>query len=526
MEKGYLAIILHAHLPFVRHPEYADSLEENWLYEAITETYIPLLLALEDLLNSGIDFRLTFSLTPTLTSMFQDPFLQSRYLRRIESLIELTRREIKRTESQPEFHDLARFYHQRLRQVRAAFVRHYKKNLIEAFRGLQESGKVEIIASAATHGYLPLLSANASAVRAQILVGIDHYEKLFGRKPRGFWLPECGYYWGVDGFLRDQGIQYTIVETHGVTRADPRPRHGVYAPICCPTGIAVFGRDPEATKQVWSSIEGYPGDYDYREFYRDIGYDLDLEYIRPYIHPDGIRIDTGIKYYRITGQGDHKEVYVPEWAEKKAEIHAGNFMFNREKQAEYLARGMDRRPVIVAPYDAELFGHWWYEGPLWLHHLIRKIAREQETIRLITLSEYLEEFPVNQVSVPCPSSWGHEGFSDVWLCGRNDWIYPHLHWAATKMERLSREPPRGHELMERALKQATRELMLAQGSDWAFMMHGGAMTEYATKRIKTHLLRFYRLCQAIDEGMIDKEWLARVEDVDNIFPHIKYQSFC
>jgi len=213
---------------------------------------------------------------------------------------------------------------------------------------------------------------------------------------------------------------------------------------------------------VWSSIEGYPGDYDYREFYRDIGYDLDLEYIRPYIHPDGIRIDTGIKYYRITGQGDHKEVYVPEWAEKKAEIHAGNFMFNREKQAEYLARGMDRRPVIVAPYDAELFGHWWYEGPLWLHHLIRKIAREQETIRLITLSEYLEEFPVNQVSVPCPSSWGHEGFSDVWLCGRNDWIYPHLHWAATKMERLSREPPRGHELMERALKQATRELMLAR----------------------------------------------------------------
>src|SRR5208337_2536807 len=115
MEKGYLAIILHAHLPFVRHPEYADSLEENWLYEAITETYIPLLLALEDLLNSGIDFRLTFSLTPTLTSMFQDPFLQSRYLRRIESLIKLTGREIKRTKSQPEFHDLARFYHQRLR---------------------------------------------------------------------------------------------------------------------------------------------------------------------------------------------------------------------------------------------------------------------------------------------------------------------------------------------------------------------------------------------------------------------------
>lgn len=132
-----------------------------------------------------------------------------------------------------------------------------------------------------------------------------------------------------------------------------------------------------------------------------------------------------------------KEVYVPEWAERKAEIHAGNFMFNREKQVEYLASIMDRKPVVVAPYDAELFGHWWFEGPLWLDSLIRKIASKQKTIRLITLSEYLEGYPINQISQPCPSSWGFKGFNEVWLNEKNDWIYPHLHAAASRMEKLA-----------------------------------------------------------------------------------------
>ena len=175
-------------------------------------------------------------------------------------------------------------------------------------------------------------------------------------------------------FSAEQGIRFTILETHGITRADHRPRYGVYAPIYCPSGVAAFGRDPDSSRQVWSSTEGYPGDYDYREFYRDIGYDLDLDYIRPYIHPDGIRIDTGIKYYRITGKDDHKEPYVPEWAERKAETPRGAFPGRADQTGRASGGLMDRKPLIVAPYDAELFGHWWFEGPRWLDYLIRKIA--------------------------------------------------------------------------------------------------------------------------------------------------------
>jgi 1,4-alpha-glucan branching enzyme len=506
-----VALILHAHLPFVRPPEYEDSLEENWLYEAITETYVRLFLVLESLIEDGIDFRLTFSLTPTLASMLLDPFLQERYLKKLDRSIELAKKEIARTSAQPEFRALAVMYHKLFLQVREAFLDRYNRNLVQALKRFQELGKVEVLASAATHGYLPLLSVNESAVRTQIRVGVEHYREVFGREPTGFWLPECGYYPGVDELLKEHGIRFTILETHGVTRASERPKYGVYGPIQCSSGVAAFGRDPDSSRQVWSSVQGYPGDSDYREFYRDIGYDLDLDYIRPYIHRDGIRIDTGIKYHRITGKNCNKEPYVPEWAEMKAETHARHFMLERARQVEHLGSRMDRKPIVIAPYDAELFGHWWFEGPDWLNYLIRKIALEQDTIRLTTLSEYLEEYPVNQTATPSMSSWGYKGFNEVWLNSQNDWIYPHLHLAAELMEKLSRGCPRATGLTSRALNQAARELLLAQASDWAFMINSGAMEDYAARRTKGHLLRFHQLSVQINNGTIDEAWLSWLE---------------
>jgi 1,4-alpha-glucan branching enzyme len=520
MEQGYLALVLHAHLPYVRHPEYADSLEENWLFEAITETYIPLFLVMEELVRDGIDFRLTFSVTPTLASMLGDPLLQSRYLERIERQIELAEKEVARTASDPMVNPVARMYRALFTRVREAFAGRYRKNLLQAFRRFQDLGRIEIIASAATHGYLPLLAINEGAVRAQVGVGAEHYRQVFGRKPQGFWLPECAYNPGLDRVLAEHGIRYTILETHGITRADQRPHYGVYAPVYCPSGVAAFGRDPDSSRQVWSSIDGYPGDFDYREFYRDIGYDLDLDYIGPYIHKDGIRVDTGFKYHRITGKGEHKDPYVAEWAEHKAERHAAHFLEARSAQVERLSSLMDRKPLVVAPYDAELFGHWWFEGPRWLDYLIRKIAVEPSSIRLVTLSDYLDEYPVNQTTTPSMSSWGHNGYSEVWLNQRNHWIYPHLHSAAGMMEQLAAENPDAEGLTRRALNQAARELMLAQASDWAFMINSGAMDGYASRRTRNHLGRFHQIQRQIASGRVEEEYVAGLERQDNIFPEI------
>ena len=516
-------MVLHGHLPFVRHPEHEDFLEEAWLYEAITETYLPLIWVFEGLLNDNVDFRLTMTLSPTLISMLTDQLLQERYLKHINKLIELSYKEIERTSWQPAFKELAHMYHNQFLRSRDTFLR-YNRNLVTAFKNFQDLGKLEIITCAATHGYFPLMDICRESVRAQVKVAVSHYESVFGRKPKGIWLPECGYYPGQDAIFKEAGLQYFFSDAHGILHGSPRPKYGVFAPVYCKgTGVACFGRDLESSKQVWSSIEGYPGDYNYREFYRDIGFDLEYDYIRPYIHPDGVRINTGIKYYRITGTNDHKEPYVPQWAREKAAEHAGNFLFNRNKQAEYLYELMQKKPIIVSPYDAELFGHWWYEGPQWLDFLIRKAVFDQDEIRLVTPSEYLLENPRNQVITPSLSSWGWKGYSEMWMQGANDWIYRHLHAASQRMTELAKEFPDAGGLLNRALNQALRELLLAQSSDWAFIMGTGTHTTYAVQRTKEHLLRFLRLYEEIKSNSIDENRLSDIEYKDNIFPNIDYR---
>ncbi|HXC62535.1 MAG TPA: 1,4-alpha-glucan branching protein domain-containing protein, partial [Nitrospiria bacterium] len=205
--------------------------------------------------------------------------------------------------------------------------------------------------------------------------------------------------------------------------------------------------------------------------------------------------------------------------------HAGNFMFNRQRQIEYLSSTMDRPPLVVAPYDAELFGHWWFEGPEWINMLIRKLACDQDTVELITPSDYLEDFPVNQESTPAGSSWGHKGYNEVWLNNRNDWVWRHLHQAARRMEELIRNYPNSEGVLRRALNQASRELLLAQSSDWPFMMKTGQQVEYAVKRFNDHLLRFLRLSDEIRSKQIDEIWLKELEDRDNLFPALDYRRF-
>ena len=524
MEKGYLALILHAHLPFVRHPEYKEFLEERWFFEALTETYIPLLSLFERLVNDKIEFHLTLSLSPTLLSMLNDALLKERYINYLNKMIELCEKEIERTRFSPSFHKLALMYYYRFSRTKDKFLNQYNQDLIKEFKKYQDKGYLEIITCAATHGFLPLL-LHKEAIKAQIEAGVSFYSKIFSTSPSGLWLPECGYFEGLDKFLKECGIKYFILETHGVLFARPRPKFGVYSSYYTKNRVAVFGRDPETSKSVWSSIEGYPGDYNYREYFRDIGFDLDYDYIKPYISPSGARIFTGIKYYKITGPTPYKEPYVPEKAREKAAEHAGNFMFNREKQIEYLYSVLGRKPIVVAPYDAELFGHWWFEGIDWLEFLIRKIKYDQNIFKLTTPSLYLKLYPKNQLINPAPSSWGWKGYYEVWLNGSNDWIYPHLHRAQETMINLAKRFKNVNGEKRRVLNQMVRELFLAQASDWAFMMKTGSFSEYAKKRVVTHLERFYLLKQFLEKDFINYEVLEDIENKDNIFPDLDYSLF-
>ncbi|MFC1546302.1 glycoside hydrolase family 57 protein [bacterium] len=525
-ELGYLCLVLHAHLPFVRHPEYEDFLEEDWLYEAITETYIPLISVFDRLIDENIDFRMTMSLTPPLCSMLNDTLLRHRYSNYLSKHIELIEKELIRTKDVKKLYETAKMYEEKLKGAQYIFEHKYNRDIIKAFRKFQDLGKLEIITCGATHGFLPHM-INENNVRAQIEVACNDYKHNFGRSPRGIWLPECAYIQGLDKILKEYGIKFFFIDTHGILFGTPESRFGVHAPVMCPSGVYAFARDDESSKQVWSSEAGYPGDPAYREFYRDAGYDLEYEYIKPYLHSDGVRRNIGLKYHKITGKVPlaEKQYYSVYKAKEVCARHAGNFVFNREKQVEHLYNTLGRKPIIISPYDAELFGHWWYEGPDFIEFLIRKVYYDQNTVSFITPSEYIAKYPEQELQVPANSSWGDKGYYEVWLNGSNDWIYRHLHKLGDLMVELANNNPAAQGMKKRALNQAAREVLLAQSSDWAFIMTTGTMIEYAEKRTKDHINRFFKLYDAVKNDNYNEELLTNIEYRDNIFPHIDYKVY-
>jgi len=528
MHKGYICIVLHAHLPYVRHPEHDFALEENWLFEAITETYIPLLDIFQKLVDDRVDFRLTLSLSPPLVEMFNDLLLRERYKKHIERLIELSEKELYRTRGDIHFEPVVRMYRERFKKIKYLYENVFKKDLLTAFNALRDTGNVEFLASAATHAFLPALSVYPEAVKAQIRIGAEQYKNYFNTEPAGIWLPECGYIAGFDDYLKAEDIRFFFLESHGILNANPLPACDVYAPVICPSGVFAFGRDADSSRQVWSSVIGYPGDFDYRDFYRDIGFDLDLKHIRSFLDPYGIKTFTGLKYYRITGKTDKKRPYIRQKAMKKVKEHSNNFIHNRELQIERLSGKLKFSPVVTATYDAELFGHWWFEGPEWLDALLRKIVKNKK-IRIVTPSEYLsmegDRDNTFQMCQPSMSTWGEQGYCGVWLNRANDYIYPHLIKAIERMIYLCRRYPSAKGLTRKALNQALRELLLSQQSDWAFMMKTGNTAEYAKRRFEEHIKNFGLLYNSLISGKIHAAWLAAIEDRNRIFPKIDYRIY-
>src|SRR5215469_11559817 len=519
--QGYFSLVLHAHLPFVRHPDHEKFLEESWLFEAVTETYIPLLQMLEGWRRDRMAAPVTISLSPPLCAMLRDPLLCRRYERHLDGLIELAEKEIRRTHWDRAFRELAWMYHHRFSGIKNTW-KNCGGDLVHAFKQLQDEGCIEIITTAATHALLPLLVDYPSSLRAQIMTARDDYRNCFGRDPNGIWLPECAYAAGVENFLQEANIRWFILDTHGVLHANPRPRFGTFAPLYTPNGVAAFGRDFDSSRQVWSQREGYPGDHRYRDFYRDVGFDLDFDYVRPHLPSPENRGFTGIKYYKITGGAGEKQIYQRDLALQAASEHARHFLDERIKQMESVAGFLDRPPIAVAPYDAELFGHWWYEGPEFLDYFARKLFYDQKILTLITPGEYLHRHPTNQIAAPGASSWGEEGYWRAWLNESNEWIYPHLQIAQERMAGLAKKFPRATGPRARALQQAARELLLAQASDWPFILRTGTSPDYARRRVKDHLLRFIALHEQLTSTAVDEKWLKELESRDNLFPDVHW----
>jgi 1,4-alpha-glucan branching enzyme len=521
--RGQLALVLHAHLPYVRHPEHEHFLEEHWLFEAIAWSYLPLTRLLLEAAHRDSRFRLTLSLSPTLLSQLTDPLLQARFLGYVARLQRLCQGEAAR-HGRGGKGRLARWYLHCVDALRSTYLDELGGDLVGAWARLRDAGLLELMTTAATHGYLPLLRSRDSAVRAQVRVGRDAFSRMTGRSPAGLWLPECGYYPGLERQIAESGYAYTILETHGIQRAAPRPRWDVYAPCAC-GDVALFGRDPFSAAEVWSRETGFPGHPVYREYFRDLGLEAAAGVLDGFL-PAGVRsAPTGIKYYRVTGGDAPKGLYDPEAAALRAAEDARRFLESRRR---LLARFPPRRrpPLIVAAYDAELFGHWWFEGPAFLTALIRGLDGCRD-LQSVTLGEHLKRFGTAGHCRAAGSSWGERGYNGAWLRPETGWVHLQLHQAAGELEELIRThgPQRRGGGPSRLLRQAARSLLLAQASDWTFHIGRGGGDGYAQSRVHAQLARFAFLADTLRRGRDPGPRLAALEHMDNIFPDLALEHF-
>ena len=514
---GKLAFVLHAHLPYVKKDE-ENSLEEDWLFQAILECYIPLLRVLEGVSqHNPNNSKLTLSLSPTLLTLLQSSQLKSKFPNWIKTRINFL------NNLSGDQKVASKFLLSTL-QEQLSFWEDCSGDLIQKFKRLNLIGSLDIITCAATHGYLPILRENPETVIGQIKTAIKSHENILEINPLGIWLPECAYYENLDGILSDCGIRYAVLDGHGILNSKPRPRYGVYAPICSKRGVAFFGRDSQSTLPVWSSREGFPGDPAYREFHKDLGWELETsELLKKGI---STRRPLGIKYYRITGNEaklGQKDFYIKSEAEKKVQEHAENYLRQRAEQLKNLTLTSSFKPILIAPFDAELFGHWWYEGPAFIENIMKKAIKYR--IRLTNLKDILSQNPSLQICDPCPSSWGQGGYHNYWINDKNSWIVPEITRAGEVFVELA-SITNYDQLKLRILKQACRELLLSESSDWSFILRAGTTTELAKERIDRHLARFWKLINIIKNKVkVDYEFLESIEEEDNIFPDIEISNW-
>jgi len=512
MTKGNLAIVLHAHLPYVRSEE-PGSLEEDWFFQALVECYLPLLETIEEASRSDNQSpKITLGLSPTLLSLLEDEVLKNRFKKWVEVRIEILTS--LKTDNLKAATHLKNHLVKQLESWNSC-----RGDLIGRFNKLQTSEVIDILTCAATHGYLPLLRENPEAVRAQLKTAVREHKRIFKNSPLGIWLPECAYYEGLDQLMVEAGLRYAVLDGHGLLNAEPRPRYGLYAPICTKRGVAFFGRDSESTLPVWSARDGYPGNPNYREFHRDLGWDLSIDNLKKI----GIKENRpiGIKLFKITSKHtslENKQQYDPQIAKESVEQDSENYLKERKKQLIKLEDSMQIEPLLIAPFDAELFGHWWFEGPQFISQLF--IKSKKEGIKLITLKEALIKKPKIQLCNPSPSSWGQGGFHNYWLNESNSWIVNEWNKAGIEMINICSKGLKEKSSI-RILSQAGRELLLSQSSDWSFILKAGTTTELARDRINLHLKRFWMLINVIKNNKnIEPKILEKIENEDCIFPLI------
>jgi 1,4-alpha-glucan branching enzyme len=544
-------LALHSHLPYVlNHGRWPHG--SDWLCEAAIDTYLPLLETLRALAAEGTPAPVTIGFTPILANQLVSPTfgaeLEAYFQQRITACDEAA--DAIRGTNDEHLTPLTRYWRDRLERLRALF-RSVERDLIAPFRALEEAGHIEIMGGAATHGFSPLLGRDES-IRLQFLLGRAEHERLFGRAPAGCWLPECAYRgrgswrplpeapWsderpGTDEFVAEAGFRYFFTDAHMAAAGTPlspyeddlpmgaerfdlhshpqrrTPFAGVITNSPYQTyrlssrgsrGVAALVRDPVASAQVWSRHSGYPGDGTYLEFHK-------------------IRWPGGLKLWRVTGNGvdlGDKQPYDPDAAQEHVERHARHFAH----LLHTIAMREDDATVVTSPFDTELFGHWWFEGPDFLREVYRSLTHGGGGVRPTSAGRHLNEHEPAAALQLAMGSWGANGDYSMWLNDETLWTWRRL-WPLEDAFWTAVPGALKSETARPILAQAARALLLAQASDWQFIISTGEVADYATRRFNGHCDDLERLLATLKRGGNLESGRALAEELrrrDDIFPDI------
>lgn len=526
MHEGYFGLVLHGHMPYMKKAGMWPFGMEN-LFEAIYETYIPMLNVLRGLKQEKVKTAITINITPILAEQLADEFLKKKFEEYMNNLIHRAEMDINRYHEGSQKYHLAVFYKDLFEAILSSYYNKFYRDLLGSFKWLQDEGMIEIITSAATHGFLPLFEYN-SGIFSQIQTGVDTYKKYFNKDPKGFWLPECAYrpkevkrgkiMECIDYWLHNSGIEYFFVDSHGILNAEILEKNNEIGlktnfGYNLETGITTFGRNVKTSRQVWDSKIGYPGNGNYREFHKKDS-------------------NTGLQYWRITDKKsskEEKELYNVDNAQNTLRTHAIDFISLVESEIMEFYDKYKKKGIVVSPYDFELFGHWWFEGVDFLKEIFKLLARN-ENVKMITFSDYVKKFKEDfSVIRMQESSWGAGGHFEVWNHEKHRWTWPYINSSIKNFEDILKRQTQPTNYGLRVLKQIARELLLMESSDWEFLLYTEQAKEYANQRFHQHHQRFNKLIWQAknfsEKNRISEDDLKEMEDKDSCFSDINLNYF-
>jgi 1,4-alpha-glucan branching enzyme len=518
---------------------------EDWLYEAAAETYLPLLSALGECELLKCNPRLTLGLTPILLEQLSQDYFKAGFEHYLEDRVRRARADQAefRQKGQPHLAYLATRWEEFYGNLAGQFAR-IGRDVPKAFAAHAERGAVEVLTSNATHAYMPLLLEDSS-IRAQVRAGLASSERVLGFRPRGMWLPENGFRpvgpwsppipWGksgtrpgIDDLVADEGIGHYFVEHHLVEQSrsewvrnghwrrvgwdeaarDPgRGWRNVHEPFWVNNHgtedrrTCVFARDPVICKQVWSGVIGYPANGVYLEFHKKHGE------------------KRGLRYWKVTGTGvdlGAKDPYYPDDVPGRVHEHARHFCDQVRERLHEHRRLTGRHGVVVACFDAELFGHWWFEGPRFLRDVMLTLNADPD-VELSTAAQYLRDHPPDKVVSLLGGSWGEGGDHRVWANDKVAWMWEVEYRCETIFGKLTFTLPwRRERRLREILEKAGRELLLLQASDWPFVISRGQAVDYGIKRFMQHVARFECLTDIAEKLGSDSEYLGKLSEVEKL----------